>query len=61
MGTFIKSVLTVLNIKTGIKSDCKHLYRKVLKVLISKFTVIWKGRIHSNHGENIHKGNKLRT
>ena len=27
---FLKSILTFLNIKVDIKSDCKHLYRKVL-------------------------------
>ena len=37
---FIKSILTYLNIKADIKSDCKHLYRKVLNALISNFTVI---------------------
>ena len=26
-----------------------------------KFNSIWKERIQSNHGENIQKGNKLRT
>ena len=58
---FLKSILTFLNIKVDIKSDCKHLYRKVLQALIIKFNSIWKERIQSNHGENIQKGNKLRT
>ena len=58
---FLKSILTFLNIKVDIKGDCKHLYRKVLQALIIKFNSIWKERIQSNHGENIQKGNKLRT
>ena len=37
-------------LKTDIKSDCKHLYRNGVKALVSKFNVIWKERIHSNHG-----------
>ena len=58
---FLKSILTFLNIKVDIKSDCTHLYRNVARALIMKFTSTWKERIQSNHGENIHKGNKLRT
>lgn len=57
----IKSILTFSNIKVDIKGDCKHLYRKILKALITKFTLNWKETIQSNHGENIHKGNTLRT
>ena len=57
----IKSILTYLDIKADIKSDCKQLYRKVSKTLISKFTVVWKEKNNSNHGENMHKSNKLRT
>lgn len=58
---FIKSILSYLNIKVDIKGDCKQLYRRVLKALVSKFTLIWKERINSNTSENKHKGNKLRT
>ena len=61
MVNFLKSILTFLNIKVDIKSDCKHLYRNVLRALIMKFNSIWKERIKSNHGENIQKGNNLRT
>ena len=61
MGKFHKEYLTYLNIKADIKSDCYHLYRKVLKALISICTVIWKEKNQSSHEVNIHKGNKLRT
>ena len=57
MGKFHKEYLDfILNIKTDIKIDCLYLYRKVFKAL----TVTWKEIIHSNHGENIYKDNKLR-
>ena len=40
MGKFIKGILSFLNIKAYIKSDSKHLYRKVLKAFMCSFTVI---------------------
>ena len=58
---FIKSLLSYLNIKVDIGSDYKHLHRKVLKVLISKFTLFWTEKINANTDSNHQQHNKLRT
>ena len=42
---FIKSILSFLNITVDISSDCKYLYRNVLKALVTKFTLLWKDKI----------------
>ncbi|MCG8046148.1 MAG: reverse transcriptase domain-containing protein [Candidatus Thiodiazotropha endolucinida] len=58
---FIKSVLSFLNIDADINSDYKHLYRKVQKTLISKFTLFWTDKIKTYTGRDQQQGNKLRT
>ena len=58
-----KSILSFLNIMVDIRSECKYLYRNVLKALVTKFTLLWKDKITCSciAGDKKCQGNILRT
>ena len=43
---FIKSILSFLNITVDIRSDCKYLYRNVLKALVPNLPYSGKTKLH---------------
>ena len=57
----IKSILTYLQINVDIKGNCKKLYLKVLKSLVSKYSSIWREKISVSMDKDQQNGNKLRT